>query len=146
MDMVRYQSLFELNQINGSAISAFYDDNVWEQLGIEQRDCIYISFYFEMMQAPGYFKTFAVDYGFDCCVCSHNTPEKTIHLLKEYEIPIEDDFILENNYCSIFLTSKFLMKDILGNDLLSQKGLETMKKLKEWKKIHKRHLKQLKAQ
>ena len=30
----------------------------------------------------------------------HNTPEKTIHLLKEYEIPIEDDVILKNNYCS----------------------------------------------
>ena len=146
MDMVRYQSLFELNQINGSAISAFYDDNVWKQLGIEKRDCFYISYYFEMMQAPGYFKTFSDDYDPDCCVCSHNTPEKTIHLLKEYEIPIEDDFILENNYCSIFLTSKFLVKDILGNDLLSQIGLETMKKLKEWKKYHDCHLKQLNTQ
>ena len=144
MDMVRYQSLFELNQINGSSISAFYGDNVWEQLGIEQRDGCYISFYFKMMKSPGYFKTFADDYDFDdCCVCSHNTPEKTIHLLKEYEIPIEDDFILENNYCSIFLTSKFAIKNILGDDLLSQKGIETMRKLKEWKKIHKRHLKKL---
>ena len=146
MDMVRYQSLFELNRINGSVIYALYDDNVWEQLGIEQRDCFYISYYFEMMQAPGYFKTFSDDYDPDCCVCSHNTPEKTIHLLKEYEIPIEDDFILENNYCSIFLTSKFLMKDILGNDLLSQKGIETMKKLKEWKNFHDCHVKQLNTQ
>ena len=146
MDMVRYQSLFELNQINGSVISSLCDDNVWKQLGIEKRDCFYISYYFEMMQAPGYFKTFSDDYDPDCCVCSHNTPEKTIHLLKEYEIPIEDDFILENNYFSIFLTSKFVIKEMLGNDLLSQKGLETMKKLKEWKKIHNCHLKQLNTQ
>ena len=146
MDMVRYQSLFELNQINGSVISAFYDDNVCKQLGIEKRDRFYISYYFEMMQAPGYFKTFADDYDPDCCVCSHNTPEKTIHLLKEYEIPIEDDFILENNYCSIFLTSKFVIKDILGNDLLSQKGIEIVRKLKEWKKYHDCHLKQLNTQ
>ena len=146
MDMVRYQSLFELNQINGSVISAFYDDNVCKQLGIDKRGCFYISYYFEMMQAPGYFKTFSDDNDFDCCVCSHNTPEKTIHLLKEYEIPIEDDFILENNYCSIFLTSKFAIKEMLGNDLLSQKGIETMRKLKEWKKFHDCHLKQLNTQ
>ena len=145
MDMVRYQSLFELNQINGFAVS-LYDDYAWKQMGIDKRDCFYISFYFKMMKSPGYFKTFSDDYDPDCCVCSHNTPEKTIHLLKEYEIPIEDDFILKNNICSPLLTSKFLMKDILGNELFSQKGLETMGKLKKWKKIHKRHLKQLNAQ
>ena len=115
-------------------------------MGIEQRDCFYISFYFEMMQSPGYSKTFSDDYDTDCCVCSHNTPEKTIHLLKEYEIPIEDDFILENNICSPLLTSKFLMKDIFGNEFFSQKGIETMGKLKKWKNIHKQHLKQLNAQ
>ena len=146
MDMVRYQSLFELNQITGSAISALYNDNIWKQLGIEKRDCFYISYYFEMMQAPGYFKTFSDDYDPDCCVCTHNTPEKTIHLLKEHEIPIEDDFILENNYCSIFLTSKFLIKDILGNEFFSQKGIQTMKKLKEWRKFHDCHVKHLNAQ
>ena len=146
MDMVRYQSLFELNQINGSAVSFLNDDNVWKQMGIEKRDCICISFYFKMMKSPGYFKTFSDDYDPDCCICSHNTPEKTIHLLKEYEIPIEDDFILENNICSPLLASKFLMKDILGNEFFSQKGLETMEKLKKWEKIHKRHLNQLRAQ
>ena len=146
MDMVRYQSLFELNQINGLAVSSLYDDYAWKHMGIDKRDCFYISFYFKMMKSPGYFKTFSDDYDPDCCVCSHNTPEKTIHLLKEYEIPIEDDFILENNYCSIFLTSKFLMKAILGNEFFSQKGIETMGKIKKWKKIHKQHMKQLNAQ
>ena len=146
MDMVRYQSLFETNQINGLAVSSLYDDYAWEQMGIEQRDCFYISFYFKMMKSPGYFKTFSDDYDPDCCVCSHNTPEKTIHLLKEYEIPIEDDFILETNICSPLLTSKYLLKDIFGNDFFSQKGIETMGKLRKWKKIHKQHLKQLNAQ
>ena len=82
---------------NGSLLN---DDRVWEQLGVEPKDCFYISFYFEMMKSPGFYKTFSDDYDHDCCVCSHNTPEKTIHLLKEYEIPTEDDFILKNNYCS----------------------------------------------
>ena len=145
MDMVRYQSLFELNQINGLAISLLSDDKAWAQLGVEQRDSYYISFYFKMMKSSGYYKTFSDDYDFDCCVCSHNTPEKTIHLLKEYEIPIEDNFILENNYCSPLLISKLFIKDMLGKDYFSQKGIQIMRKLKEWRKIHKRHLNQLKT-
>ena len=143
--MVRYQSLFELNQINGLAISLLSDDKAWAQLGVEQRDSYYISFYFKMMKAPGYFKIVADDNDFDCCVCSHNTPEKTIHLLQEYEIPIEDDIILKNNYCSPLLTSKSFIKDMLGEDYFSQKGIQIMRKLKEWRKIHKRHLIQLKT-
>ena len=146
MDMVRYQSLFELNQINGLAIYALYDDQIWEQLGIEQRDSYYISFYFEMMKSPGYYKIFANDYDFDCCVCSHNTPEKTIYLLKEYEIPIEDDFILENNYCSPLLTSKVFLKDMLGKDYFSQKGIQIAVKLTKWKEIHDLHVRQLNTQ
>ena len=145
MDMVRYQSLFESKQINGLAISLLSDDKAWSQLGVEQRDSYYISFNFKMMKSPGYFKIFADDYDPDCCVCSHNTPEKTIHLLKEYEIPIEDDFILENNYCSPLLTSKSFIKDMLGEDYFSQKGIQIMSKLKEWREIHKRHLIQLKT-
>ena len=143
MDLVQYQSLFEDNQINGLAISVLSDDRVWEQLGVEKRDCFYISFYFEMMKAPGYFKTFAEDYNHDCCVCSHASPVKTIFLLKEYEIPIEDELILKNNYCAPLLISKVLIKDILGNDLFSPKGIQTMTKLNEWRTSHERHLKQL---
>ena len=143
MDLVQYQSLFEMNQINGLAISVLSDDKVWEQFGVKKIDSCYISFYFEIMRAPGYFKTFSDDYDFDCCVCSHNTPEKTIHLLQEYEIPIEDEFILQNNYCSPLLTSKLLIKDILGNDFFSQKGIQTMAKLNKWRESHELHLRQL---
>ena len=145
LDMVQYQSLFESKQINGFTFSLLYDDKVLVQLGIDERDSYYISFYFKMMKSPGYFKTFSMDYDFDCCVCSHNTPEKTIHLLKEYEIPIEDDVILKNNYCSPMLISKALVKEILGNDYFSQKGIQIMSKLKEWRNSHKHHLKQLKT-
>ena len=98
-----------------------------------------------MMKSPGYFKIFSDEYDFDCCVCSHNTPEETIHLLQEYEIPIEDDFILENNYCSPLLTSKVFIQDVLGEDYFSQKGIQIMSKLREWRQIHERHLEQLKT-
>ena len=140
MDLTKYQSLFELNQINGAVVSAIDDDRFWKQLGVEKRDCFYILFNFEMMKAPGYSKTFSPDYFHNCCVCSHNTPEKTIHLLKEYEIPIEDDFILKNNYTAPMLISKVFLEDLLGKDSFSQKGIQIMVELEKWKKLHKIHL------
>ena len=141
MDLTKYQSIFELNQINGSVISAV-EAGLWKQLGIERRDFSYFSYHIKMMKSRGYWKTFSPDYFHDCCVCSHNTPEKTIYLLKEYEIPIEDDFILKNNFNASILISKKFLKDLLRRDS-SQKGIQIMLELEKWKKQHKNHLKDL---
>ena len=143
MDLSKYQQVFEENQINGLVVSAM-DFWFWEHLGVEKRDCFHISFNFEMMKTPGYSKTFSPDYEHDCCVCSHNSPKKTVHLLKEYDIPIEEDVILKNNYCSSILTNSTILKDILGEDFCSQKGIQTLLKLSEWKKSHEHHLIDLK--
>ena len=140
MDLTKYQSIFELNQINGSIVCAMQGAWLWKQLGLEKRDYFYVSYYFKMMKSSGYSKTFSPDYEHDC---SHNTPEKTIHLLKEYEIPIEDEFILKNNYTAPMLISKEFLKDLLGKDPFSQKGIQIILELEEWKKIHKIHLKDL---
>ena len=142
MDLTKYQSIFELNQINGSVVSVVDDAWLWKQLGLAKRDCCCVSYYFKMIKSAGYSKTFSRDY--DCCVCSHNTPEKTIHLLKEYEIPIEDDFILKNNYTAPMLISKIFLEDLFDpKDFFSQKGIQILNKLCVWKKFHKNHLKNL---
>ena len=146
MDLTKYQQVFEENQVNGSLASLMDDDRFWKQLVVEKRDRFYLLFNFKMMKTPGYSKTFSPNYEHDCCVCSHNTPEKTIHLLKEYEIQIEDDVILENNYCSSILISKIFLQNLLGKDFFSQKGIQTLVKLNEWRKIHKDHLKELSNQ
>ena len=143
MDLTKYQSLFELNQINGSVVSTVEGAGLWEELGLEKRDCFCVSYYFKMMKCAGYSKIFSPDYEHDCCVCSHNTPEKTIHLLKEYEIPIEDEFILKNNYTASMFLSEVFLKDLLGKDAFSQKGIQILSKLSAWKKFHKNHLKDL---
>ena len=143
MDLIKYQSTFELNQINGSVVCAVDDASIWEQLGLEKRDCCCAFFYFKMIKSAGYSKTFSPEYEHDCCVCYHNSPEKTIHLLKEYEIPIEDEFILKNNYTAPMLISKVFLKDLLGKDFFSQKRIQILLKLEEWEKIHKNHLKDL---
>ena len=140
MDLTKYQSIFELNQISGAVVSAV-EAGLWKQLGIEKRDFSCFSYHIKMMKSRGYSKTFIPDYCDDCCVCSHNTPEKTIHLLKEYEIPIEDNFILKNNYTAPMLISKVFLKDVLGKD--SQQGIQIMLELEKWKKLHKSHLKDL---
>ena len=142
MDLSKYQQLFEENQINGLAVSAM-DFCFWKQMGVEKRDSFHIMFNFEMMNTAGYSKTFPPDYEHDCCVCNHITPKKTVHLLKEYDIPIEEDVILKNNYCSPILIHSTILKDILGQDFGSQKGIQTLIKLKEWKKEHTQHLKDL---
>ena len=143
MDLTKYQSIFELNQINGVIVSVVDEAGLWKQLGIEQRDFSCFSYHIKMMKAPGYSKTLSPDYCGDCCICSHNTPEKTIHLLKEYEIPIEDDFILKNNYTAPMLISKVFLEDLLGKDSFSQKGIQIILKLEKWKKIHESHLQDL---
>ena len=145
MDLTKYQSLFELNEINGSLVKAV-EAGMWKQLGIEKRDFFCFSYHIKMMKCRGYSKTLLPDYEHNCCVCSHNTPEKTIHLLKEYDIPIEDDFILKNNYTAPMLISKVkvFLKDLLGKDSFSQKGIQIMNELEKWKKLHKTHLKDLK--
>ena len=146
MDLTKYQSVFEKSNINGEFIALTIDEPfVWNQLDIEKRDYCFMMFHFEMMKTPGYVKTFSPDYEPDCCVCSHASPEKTIHLLQEYEIPFDPDLILNNNFCIPILTfSSF--KDILVRDAFSLNGRKMMKKIAKWKTVHKLHLRTLQNQ
>ena len=144
MDLVQYQQVFEENQINGEFASMMMDDwTVWKQIGLDKRDCFYVLFYFKMMKSPYYSKTLSSDYEDDCFVCSHNTPEKTIHLLDEYDISIDKELILENNFCAPIFTFPTVVKDLLGIDFLSSTGRETMVELNKWAKAHEQHLKSL---
>ena len=143
MDLTKYQYLFELNQINGEFTAMIDDWKVWKELGVENRDCYFMIFSFEMMKTPGYSKTLSSDYEHDCFVCSHANSEKTIHYLKEYDIPIESDIILKNNYCTpILIVPSF--RSVLVPDALSPNGRTIMTEITKWKKTHKLHLKNIK--
>ena len=141
MDLIKYQKVFEANQINGE-VAAMMNELMFQKMGLSTRDCLFVVFNFKLMQTPGYYLTLSSDYEEDCCVCSHDTPEKTIHLLKEYEIPIDDDFILDNNYCAPILT--FFTKALPNLDIRSPNGRQIITQLTKWKKIHKSHLKDIK--
>ena len=140
MDFTKYQQIFEDNNINGDFVSIVIGDiNLWNKIGIEMRDCYYLSYYFELMQAPGYYQTLAPDYEENCCVCYHNTPETTIYLLQEYDIPIANDVILENNYCAPILTFPTAVSD-LNINILSDNGRRILGELTKWRNMHKLHV------
>lgn len=143
MDLTKYQDVFELNKIDGEFVAVMTDEiNMWKQIGLKKRDCLFVSFQFKMMKCPGFKKTFSPDYEDDCFVCSHNTPEKTIHLLQEYDIPIDAEFIFKNNYTASTLTfPRSLVLDEI--DYLSDKGRQITIGLAGWTKAHKNHLKNL---
>ena len=143
MDLTKYQSAFETSEVNGEFVEMMIDDFVvWNQLGVEKRDCYFMMFYFEMMKTPGYLKTLLSGYEPDCCVCNHASPKKTIHLLQEYDIPFERDEILKNNFCTPLFTFP-VFNDILVLDAFSPNGRKIMTEITKWKKGHKLHLKAL---
>ena len=54
MDLTKYQQVFEnVAKINGEFVAMMIDNSkVWNQLGVEKRDCCFMMFHFEMMKAP----------------------------------------------------------------------------------------------
>ena len=146
MDLVKYQQVFEEKNINGKLVELMIDDwSVWKKIGFEKRDYFYFSFCYEMMRNPGYSQIFSPDFEEDCVVCSHNTPEKTIHLVREYDIPIENEIILKNNFCSPMLLYPKLLNDLgIEVDIQSEKRKQIMCEVAKLKNHHMLHLKKLK--
>ena len=144
MDFVKYQNLFEENKINGEFISLMIDEqpSFWvDNLGVSYRDCYFLSFYFKLMCCSGYIRSLSLDYDEDCFVCLHNTPDKTIHLLNEYDLNIDKDLILKLNYSAPMLT--FGLPKDLQVDIFSEEGRKIIKELKKWRNAHEEHLKTL---
>ena len=142
MDLVQYQDLFIEHHINGDFVLLIDDSWTWTQLGIHDRDIFYLSYYFELMKSPNFIKTLMDDYEEDCFTCYHNTPEKTLCLIQEYNIPIDDKLILENNLCAPILTNTKALS-LINVDIFSEKGRNIAKIFNKWKKTHLEHLHEL---
>ena len=142
--MIHVHQVFLDNNVNGE-IAALMNDEwiIWQKMGLDKFDIYKIMFYFKVMRSPGYVLTLSSDYEDECCVCSHNTPEKTIHLLREYNMDIQPALILKNNLTCPVLTFTAFWEDVLGNEILSSGGKQIMTECMKWKEIHQQHLKRL---
>merc|ERR1711879_46951 len=152
MGLSHLAPLFQENQINGEALVGL-DIHFWERIGLSQREICAIRFYKKLMVSPGFVKEEKKNReeeeqgkeGNDdeekCVVCWHNTTEKTIELLQEYEIFVEEKLIREENWitpCFIYSYNfgEFGTKNVVEEFSMSKKILIL-------KQIHDQHLKQL---
>lgn len=139
MNLYNYFDLFKQNHIDGE-ILCMLDEIMMIDMGMAYRDICSLLYYRELMITPGFFKTLKFDDHEepDCCICTHNTPVKTLHLLKEYEIPLSDSLILDGEWtCTqLIFVSKF--------DELNVTSFKDKIKIKqifnEWKASHNEHL------
>merc|ERR1711879_996232 len=144
MGLSHLAPLFQENQINGELLVGL-DIHSWERIGLSQREICAIRFYKELMVSPGYVQEEQRKGGSDdeekCVVCWHNTTEKTIELLQEYEIFVDEKLIREENWitpCFIYSYNfgEFGTKNVVEEFSMSKKILIL-------KQIHDQHLKQL---
>merc|ERR1711879_348818 len=105
-------SLFQTNHINGEMFIGF-ERELWEEIGLSQQEICAIFYYKELIVSPGFIKEEkkkmeklkgkkeeTEEDGEEeiCTICWHNTVEKTINLLREYEIFIDEKLIREKNW------------------------------------------------
>ena len=134
MDLIHHQELFELNHINGKILLQT-DMLSWKEFGFSNRD-IYALFYFiDLMKSSNYYTTLSPNYSLDCPICLHNTPEKTLHLLNEYDISLDSQIILRNNYTAPILAYVNSLKDF-NIPYFSLEGKQIINKLQQWKLLH----------
>ena len=148
MDLSHCQPIFEDNQISFSWICELSKINIvpiLENVGINQKD-IYTLLYFQnYFKKVGYINSTKLEkIDVECAVCDHNTPEETILLLNEYEIPFGKK--VENEEWTAPLLLFANLSSIFEVDAFSPEFRTISTNLSKWKKIHNLHMKELRKQ
>ena len=84
------------NEIDGSML-AFADESVLLELGFSTRDSCCLLYQRGLMTRSRYLESYE-DEQESCIVCSHDTPQKTINLLNEYDITLNPEIITSRNW------------------------------------------------
>ena len=148
MDLSHCQPIFKDNQISFSWICELSERNIvsiLENAEINQKDICSLLYFQDYFKKVGYINSTKLEkIEVECAVCDHNTPEETILLLNEYEIPfgkkLENEewtapSLLFANLSSIFEVYAFSpeLRTISTN-------------LNKWKQIHNLHINELRKQ
>ena len=145
MDLTHCQSIFYENEIDFDCLCVLNNvDNVnlLKEAGLNQKDICCLLFFIDYFKNVGYIKPSEIDGETGCAVCDHNTPEKTIFLLQEYEIPFGKQIEIGEWTAPMLLHAELAVFDV---SFLSPEFKVIAKKLSGWKKLHQDHLEKLKT-
>ena len=139
MDLIQHQDLFKENHIFGKDLLLF-EDTAWCDFGLDYIDVCCLSYFKDLMICSDYckFLTDSDDYD-DCFICLHNTPEKTVYLLQEYDINLDKELILQQGWTIPLLCYAKSLKSLNVNSF-SEEGKLIIEQFKKWKAIHQKHL------
>ena len=148
MDLSHCQPIFEENQISFSWICGLSKRDIVPMLeitGINQKDICALLYFQNYFKKVGYINSTKLEkIDVECAVCDHNTPEKTILLLNEYEIPFGKK--LENEEWTAPLLLFANLSSIFEVASFSPEFRTISTKLSKWKKFHNSHMNELRKQ
>ena len=145
MDLTHCQSIFIDNEIDFNylcLLSNIDNVNLLKDVGLNQKDICCLLFFIDYFKNVGKTKPSEINGKIECAVCDHNTPEKTIFLLQEYEIPFGKQIETGKWTAPMLLFAELPVFDVA---FLSPESKVIAKKLTEWKQIHQFHLELLKT-
>ena len=145
MDLTHCQSIFKDNEIDFNYLCMLNNIdsvNLLKDVGLTQKDICCLLFFMDYFKNVGKTKPREINGKIECAVCDHNTPEKTIFLLQEYEIPFGKQIETGKWTAPMLLYAELPVFDVA---FLSPESKVIAKKLTEWKQIHQLHLQQLKT-
>ena len=145
MDLSHCQPIFEDNQISFSWICGLSKRNIislLENVGVNQKDICVLLYFQDYFKKVGYINSTKLEkIEVECAVCDSNTPEDTMYLLNEYEIPFGKK--LENEEWTAPLLLFANLSSIFEVDVVSPECRTISTNLTKWKQIHNLHLAKL---
>ena len=133
MELQNYFPLFVENELDGESCIDV-NEHLLVDIGMKRRDACWFLFYRDIMCCKKYFK-YQED---SCVVCSHDTVELTLQLLKEYDIVLDCEIIKNHKWSISCLVTCTRLRKIF--DLTPSAELQIKKKFKFISQQHVEHL------
>jgi len=134
MNLERYLDMFQEVEMDGKTLAIIEEGNLIE-LGVARRDVPVFLYHIKMMCNPGYEYRDLVD----CIVCEHDNPRSTKCLLEEWEVPIDQEMILQQGWISPYLIYLTAIKEEFRMESAKDRH-SAATKLRKLRSYHEQHL------
>ena len=137
--LLMYQDVLIDANVTGEVL-VMADKDFFVSLGISTKDSLWLIYHIQMMTTPKYIDTIksATD---ECVVCWHTNPRKTVDLINEYEIPLDNDAIVAGGWTAphfLFFGLSDISEEFNIESLADR--VRIIKQFAAWKEIHNSHL------